>query len=196
MSSPEVLQASDADQQALQTLPQPASVVLPEGLISRKAAIQWSQALPGAALAGLVSALGIFLGPGMFGIGMLVGGFLSVALYRRKLGDAGISSGMGARLGAAAGAIGFGLFALVLSTGILLFHAGDKLRQAALQAIEQAAARNPDPRAQEMVQQLKSPEGVVLIIVLGLLFTFVFFLLLSSLGGVIGAVSLRKRRDF
>jgi hypothetical protein len=132
----------------------------------------------------------------MFGIGMLVGGFLSVALYHRKLRDAWITSGMGARLGAAAGAIGFGLFALVTSVGALLFHTGDKLRQAAIQAIDQAAARNPDPRAQEMVQQLKTPEGVVLIIAFGMLFTFVFFVLLSSLGGVIGAASFRRTRNF
>lgn len=195
MPSPEVLPA-DPGQQEQPTLPRPVTVVLPEGPISGKTTIQWSQALPGAALAGLVAALGIFLGPGMFGVGMLVGGFLSVALYHRRLKDTWITSGMGARLGAAAGAIGFGLFALVISTGTLLFHTGDKLRQAAVQAIDQAAARNPDPRAQEMVQQLKTPEGLVLIIGFGLLFTFVFFLLLSSLGGVIGAVSLRKRRDF
>lgn len=132
----------------------------------------------------------------MFGVGMLVAGFLSVALYRRRLKYVWITNGMGAKLGAAAGAIGSGLFTLVTAVGILVFHAGDKLREAAIQAIDQAAARNPDPKAQEMLQQLKTPDGLVLVVSLGMLFTFVLFVLLSSLGGVIGAASLRKKRDF
>jgi hypothetical protein len=130
----------------------------------------------------------------MFGVGMLVAGFLSVAFYQRRVKHARITNGMGARLGAAAGAIGSVLFATVTAVATLVFHAGDKLREAALRALDQAAARNPDPQAQEMVQHLKTPEGLVLVVALGMLFTFVFFVLLSSVGGIMGAVFLRKRR--
>jgi zinc ribbon protein len=194
VAPPEVLPPEGPNEQAGPSLPQPASASFPE--IPGRTAILWSQALPGAALAGLIATIGIFLGPGMFGVGMLVAGFLSVALYRRRLKYVWITNGMGAKLGAAAGAIGSGLFTLVTAVGILVFHAGDKLREAAIQAIDQAAARNPDPKAQEMLQQLKTPDGLVLVVSLGMLFTFVLFVLLSSLGGVIGAASLRKKRDF
>jgi hypothetical protein len=180
----------------------PASVVtsgpelIPEAEVVRETAvpvqpgkISWSQALPITAFAGLLEAFFSF-----FGVGMLVGGFLAVALYLRRRAGGRMTAGMGARLGLASGGLGFLIFAIFRGAGILIFHTGPRLRAEMLQALEQAAARNPDPQAQAVFQYFKTPDGLTVMLTLALIFTLLAFLLLSTLGGVLGAVSLRKRQ--
>ena len=130
---------------------------------------------------------------GMFGLGLLAGGFFSVALYRRRRPLEFITRGMGARLGAASGAIGFAFFTLLTSVGMLIFRTGGQLRAAIARAIDESAARNPGQEAQEMVQHLKSPEGIAIMVALVLLVTLVIFLLVSGLGGLLGASALQKK---
>ena len=123
---------------------------------------------------------------------MLVGGFLSVALYRRRrLGT--VTAGMGARLGLVSGGLGFAIFSIIRGAGIVLFHTGPGLHAEMLQALDQAAARNPDPQAQAILQYFKSPEGLALVIALALVATFISFLLLSTLGGLLGGVTLGRK---
>ena len=123
---------------------------------------------------------------------MLAGGFLSVALYRRRrLGT--ITAGMGARLGLVSGGLGFAIFCIIRGAGILIFHTGARLHAEMLQALDQAAARNPDPQAQAMLQYFKSPEGLTLVIALALVATFISFLLLSTFGGFLGGVMMGRR---
>ena len=50
-------------------------------LVSR---IDWSQALPATALAGLIAAVLMMTPLAAFGLGMLIGGSLSVVFYRRR----------------------------------------------------------------------------------------------------------------
>jgi len=128
----------------------------------------------------------------LFGVGLLAGGFLSVALYRRRRPGT-ITAGMGARLGLVTGGLGFAMFSIIRGAGILIFHTGARLHQEMLQALDQAAARNPDPQAQAVLQYFKSPEGLTLVIALALVATFISFLLLSTLGGVLGGVTLGKK---
>jgi len=128
----------------------------------------------------------------LFGVGLLAGGFLSVALYRRRRPGT-ITAGMGARLGLVTGGLGFAIFSIIRGAGILIFHTGARLHQEMLQALDQAAARNPDPQAQAVLQYFKSPEGLTLVIALALVATFISFLLLSTLGGVLGGVTLGKK---
>ncbi len=155
-------------------------------------AIQWSQALPSSALAGLIAAVLMFIPLGAFGLGMLAGGFLAVFFYRRRV-PLPISPSLGAKLGAASGILGFGIFAVLMAVEVLVLHTGGELRAALLQALEQSASRTSDAQAQQVLAYLKSPSGLALVMGLGLAFLFVFFLILSSLGGALGAAILRRK---
>jgi hypothetical protein len=157
------------------------------------AGIQWSKALPAAALAGLIAA-GLMLIPlGAFGLGMISAGVLAVLFYRRRHPGVTLSPGMGARLGVVSGALGFGIFSVFIAIEMLVFHSGGELRAALLEKIEQSALGTSDPQAQQVVTYLKSPSGLALIIALGLVATFFLFLIFSSLGGTLAATLLRRR---
>jgi len=155
--------------------------------------LQWSQALPSAALAGLIAAVLMFIPLGAFGLGMIAAGVLAVLFYRRRNPPASLTAGMGARLGAVSGMLGFAIFAIFTSVEVLVFHSGGQLREALLQAVQQSASRTSDPQAQQVLGYLKSPPGLALVMVLGLALMFVVFLIFSSLGGALAAVVLRRK---
>jgi len=125
------------------------------------------------------------------GLGMLAAGFLSVVLYRRGCPLDHLSAGIGARLGALSGALGFGALLAVLAV-VAAFRPG-QIRTSLLNAVQEYAARNSDPRMQQVLELFKTPEGFAVMMALGLAMTFVAFLTFSSLGGVIGAVLLRRK---
>jgi hypothetical protein len=155
--------------------------------------IQWSQALPATALGGLIAAMAMSIPLGAFGLGMLAAGALSVVFYRRRNPAAQLTPAMGARLGAVSGALGFGIFAILISIEVVVFRAGEDLRKTLLEAVRQSAARSPDPQAQQMLEYLKTPQGLALVMVLGLIVMFLIFLIFSSLGGAVGAALLRRK---
>lgn len=130
---------------------------------------------------------------GTFGLGMLAAGALSVALYRRRNPVANLTPAMGARLGALSGALGFAIFALLTSVGIVVFRSGGQLRAALLEAVQQSATRSSDPQVQQLLEYLRTPQGLALMMILGLLVMFVAFLVFSSLGGALGAALLRRK---
>lgn len=157
-------------------------------------AIRWSDALPSAGLAGLIAAVLMFIPLGAFGLGMIAAGVLSVLFYRRRNPTSNLTPAMGARLGAVSGTLGFGMFAIFSAVGTLVFHSGGELRAALLEAIEQSAARSSDPQVQKAFEYLKTPPGLALMMGLSLAFVLVAFLILSSLGGAVGA-AMMKRKD-
>lgn len=171
---------------------EPVEVPTPSGPVVA-AGIQWSKALPSAALAGLIAA-GLMLIPlGAFGLGMISAGVLAVLFYRRRHPGGTLSPGMGARLGVVSGVLGFGIFAVFIAIEMLVFHNGGELRATLLEAIEQSALRTSDPQAQQIVTYLKSPPGLALFMALLLVATFLLFLIFSSLGGTLAATLLRRR---
>lgn len=130
---------------------------------------------------------------GALGLGMLVGGFLAVVLYKRNSVRELTTSG-GAKLGLLTGGTGFAFFAIFLAAQISVFHKGPELRAALIHAVEQAASRSTDPQAQSVANWLKSPEGLGLMIILSLFFTLIVFLVLAAAGGALGTVILRQKR--
>jgi hypothetical protein len=130
----------------------------------------------------------------LFGLGILVGGFLSVSLYRRRNPEQSITTGMGARLGAVTGGLAFFFISVGTTIGVLLFQTGDKIRDAVMKSMEQAAARNPTPETQAMLDSLRSPQGFAIILAVGLIVTLIFYLLLSMFGGMLAAGIGRKKR--
>jgi hypothetical protein len=154
------------------------------------APIYWPQALPAAARAGVIAAILMIIPLGAsVGLGMLAAGFLSVLFYRRRVPSANPRPGTGARLGAVSGALAFVFFGLLTA----LFRAGGEFRSALGQAVEQAAARNSDPQAQQLFEYLKTPQGLDLVLIMGVIMMLIVFLMVSSLGGAIGAAMLHRK---
>jgi hypothetical protein len=99
---------------------------------------------------------------------------------------------MGARLGAMAGLMGFVIFGLLSLVQMLAMRGSGQLRAAMEQALKASAERSGNPEAQQMVQQFLTPEGMRLLIVLGIVLMLVLFVAASSLGGAIAAAISRK----
>jgi hypothetical protein len=150
-----------------------------------RSTIQWSKGFPAAAIAGLLSALSMFLPYGSFGLGMVLAGYFCVVLYRRRTFGAPATRGLGAKLGAATGLLGFIIFSLWTAVQVAVFHAGGEIRQQLMKAVEQSAAGNPDPNVQAAVAQLKSPEGLAVMMALGLFVTLLGLVVLGSIGGAV-----------
>jgi len=155
--------------------------------------IQWSMALRPTATAGLIGAFLMFTPLGVFGLSMIIAGFVAVFLYRRRNPWANVTTGAGAKLGIASGFFGSVIFGWTAAVLVLIFHAGEKVRAVIIQALDQSAARNPDTEAQQVFQYLKSPQGLVTTGILFAIFLFVFFVMLAGAGGAIGAVTARRR---
>jgi hypothetical protein len=77
--------------------------------------IDWAQAVPAAALAGFIGAILTVIPVATFGLGMFIGGALSVVLYRRRRFMADVTPGMGARLGIVSGLFGFAILTVPLA---------------------------------------------------------------------------------
>jgi hypothetical protein len=171
--------------------------------------VDWRQGVRASALAGLLLALAIFfvplivagigfflhLGQGTLGLlvllaswcWMLIAGALAVRFYRRRHPQAAISTGMGARLGAVSGLLGFFFYSIPQALRLAFFHLGGSVREAMRKSMEQAAAQSADPKAQELMRNLMSPEALAAFLTVLVVLFFLVFLVLSSLGGALGA---------
>jgi len=162
-------------------------------------AVDWRLGLTAAAVGGLAAALASLIP--VVGLGcclwMLGGGALTVSFYHRRRPATDVTSGMGARLGAATGVLGFFIFAaltaLRLFVEVVVLHMGGRIRSEMRQALEQSAARNPDPQVQAMVQWMTSPEGFATFVTVLMLLFFLAFVLFCSAGGALGASLFGKR---
>jgi hypothetical protein len=155
--------------------------------------IQWAHALPATALAALIASIFMVVPLSGFGLGMLTAGALAVILYRRRNPGIDLTAGMGAKLGAISGVMGFAIFGIVAGLGATFFDAGGQLRTSLLQAIEQSASRATEPQARQIFEFFKTPQGLAAVIVVSLAFIFVAFMVLSTLGGSLTAALLRRR---
>jgi hypothetical protein len=153
--------------------------------------VEWPQAWPSAGLALLAAIFLIFLGMPA-GFGMFAAGFLCVVLYRRRCPATHLTAGMGARLGALTGTLGFGVLAVMLALWTA-FRSGKEIHDGLLNYIQQYAARSSDPHMQQVLELFNTPEGFTFIMILTLIMTLVAFTMFSSLGGAIGAFLLHRK---
>lgn len=123
---------------------------------------------------------------------ILGGGALAVSRYQRRRGI-GTSTGDGAKIGALSGVIGYVIFAIVASIQYILQPA--LVRDELVKAIQDAQARNPNPATQDMVQKLSTPEGLGIVLVLGMIVLFIGFIALSAFGGMITAAISRRSQS-
>jgi hypothetical protein len=156
-------------------------------------AIDWSHGLPSVAVGGMVGATLMIFPLGAFGLGMLAAGAMAAYFYHRRSPASELTAGIGAKLGALSGVFGFSIFA-IFAAAITLLAGTQKLRDTLLQAVNQSAARTTDPQTLQAFEYFKTPPGLAIILVIGLVFLFLMFLVLSTVGGALGAAWIRRRR--
>lgn len=82
---------------------------------------------------------------------------------------------------------------MTAGTQALLPHAQNDIRDAMVEAIHRQQARTPDPQARQMLDYFLTPHGFVVMMIVGMIFTGVIFVLLSGVGGTISAALLRRK---
>jgi len=134
--------------------------------------------------------LGIFIGMIPL-LGIVLTGALAVYFYRRE-SRLVLPARLGARLGAAAGIVTFGISALLLVIRIFVFHARqkfvDSLTLAAQQGAQMAGANAADPAYQAVLHFLFTPAGLAFLFLFGMFFT----LALASVGGALASLLQRS----
>jgi ABC-type multidrug transport system permease subunit len=123
-------------------------------------------------------------------------GLLAVQLYYREGPGQKISPGAGAGIGLLTGLIGFMIFsvpALPFVLWHLVLHPDPELMQQFRTQMEATVRSNPNPQAQQIMQSLLTPGGMAFICIVAFLFLLIFTLLLSAIGGAIGATLSRRR---
>jgi hypothetical protein len=156
------------------------------------APLRWKLALRPCAVAGLVASVSIALRL-VFPVALLAAGLLAVGLYRRRIPGIPIKAGVGAQLGAVSGLICFGILGAFVSVALLTTDIGPKIREQVFEAMRQAAARSTDPQVQAAMETFKTPQGFVVFMAFALVFLFLLFVVLASIGGAVGAAVLSRR---
>ena len=172
---------------------QPVAIVHP--LVTAPAGVDWSHALPAAGWAGALLALAWLIPYIGYFLWILAAGVVAVAFYKRRVPDAVITPANGARIGAVCGLFGFAGFAGLMAIGLLLLRGSTKFREMLQQAMHDAAAANPDPKAQEIMAWMMSPAGLALMVTIAMVMFLIFFVALSGAGGALGAWFYRKKSE-
>jgi hypothetical protein len=180
------------------------TIVLPELLRHPQSGrIQWSQALPCAALGGAFSFLLLFpaaaLSAGsaggsfvMSGLAFLIGGAWGTRLYLRKTRAMSITPGIGAQIGAASGAFGFLFFAVIIVATAV--YRADEIRKAIADYAHQLTSRGVDPdKIKQMIDTVNAPGGLGVMVAFALCVLLAMFVVGSSIGGAWYTAWTRKR---
>jgi hypothetical protein len=167
--------------------------------IPQTSAIQWELAWKGALLCGLGAA--VLTAMPVLGLGcclwLLGAGALAVWLYQRRVPGILVTPGMGMRIGAVSGGIGY--VATTIWSVFRFASNSQEFRTALQEQMEKSLAANPDPRAQEIMRQfmgnLNTPQGLATFFVLIMAIMAVVFVIFSAAGGALGASMFARRRD-
>jgi hypothetical protein len=128
-------------------------------------------------------------------VAMFAAGIMAVSFYRQQYTGVPIRAAMGAKLGALSALIAFAAGAVIKSAAIVVGHQEAEVRQMLLEGIQQAAVRRAgDPQLQSTIDFMKSPDGMVLMLVCFLLFSLILCVALGCLGGALGG-SLFSRKN-
>jgi hypothetical protein len=122
---------------------------------------------------------------------------LAVQLYCRKRPQHRISAGVGAGMGLLTGFFGFLMFSLVAlpySLWTMAYRPDPALIQQLHAQLDAAMRSNPSPQGQQIAQYLLSPSGLIVIVIAGFVFLLILTLILSAIGGAIGAGLSSRRR--
>ncbi|HSY93873.1 MAG TPA: hypothetical protein VK812_21115 [Candidatus Binatus sp.] len=155
--------------------------------------MQWSQTLKPCALAALIASVAMVLKLIVPLIALVGAGFFAVALYRRNSPGISVRAGAGARLGALSGLLCSAMTAVLGALRVTVLHEGEEIRKFLLDLIQQTALHYPDPQHQADLELLRSPTGMVALMIFILIAGFVLFLTFGTLGGALGGTVLGRR---
>src|ERR1700729_1344495 len=166
----------------------PASQTLPVLALP----MRWSQALKPCALAALVASLLMAMGLNPF-VAMICVGFLAVVFHRQGRREMVVKPTTGAALGGLGGLLCFAISTIPETSVVIFMHKGPELRTELLARIQQASTQTSDPQVLSVFAQLKTPGGLELLMLIGIFFAFLAAIVLSGLGGAIGAAIFSRR---
>lgn len=171
--------------------PLPASQTVPVLALPN----QWSRTLKPCALAALLSSVLVLLKLYPV-VAMLCAGFLAVVFYRQGQQELTIKPGAAFRIGAVSGMFFSGYFTLLTALAAMFPDPRAKLHEEILANLQNLAAAHADnPQYQDMLQQMKTPDGFALWLIAFSVAFLIVSLLLGGLGGAVaGTIFRRKRR--
>jgi hypothetical protein len=161
----------------------------------------WSQALKPCALAAIITPLLMRLGLHPL-MALFSAGFLAVIFYRQAQPGVAIGLKNGGRLGALSGFFCFALMALLVAFAAMVpqlrakLHEGTiELRKELIESAQQYTAAHPgDAQVQAALDQMKTPEGFVMMLIFGGILLLISSIVLGALGGALGG-GIFGRRD-
>ncbi len=154
--------------------------------------VRWSDAISGTLLAGFLLAVALNFPYAMPFLLMASAGGLAAAMYQHRSGQP-MTPGMGARVGVVGGAIGFIIMVALLAVEVAVGHG--RLIASLRQALAEQLARNPNPQAQQVMQQLMTPGGLAVVVGFLLLFFLAVVVICSAIGGALGASLFGRRKQ-
>lgn len=153
----------------------------------------WSQALKPCALAAIVTTLLMFLGLHPL-MAMFSAGFLAI-VFSRQRGAGAINAVTGGKLGALSGFFCFALMALLVAFAAMVPELRTKFREGIIENAQKwSAAHGGDAQVQAALDQMKTPEGFVMMLIFGGILLLISSIVLGALGGALGG-SIFGRRD-
>jgi hypothetical protein len=155
--------------------------------------IAWPAAIRTCAFAALIAAVVMAFGLIIPLLAILGAGFLAVILYRRQNRVWSVNARSGAQLGAVCGALFFAISAIFEALATAVFRTGGELRQKMIEGLQLAASRSSDPQVQAAFEQLKTPEGIALMMIFGMLVLLVFTIAAGALSGALTGAFLGRR---
>jgi hypothetical protein len=164
----------------------------PSGGLALSTGIAWKDFIHAATpLAAVTGILTVPLAP--LGLFVLLPANLiwAIARYRRNRPLA-LRAGEGARMGALMGVMSFGFFLACFLATITLWRT--QYREMMIARINEIAAQNPDPHAQQMMQWITTPHGFIAFIAVSLGAILLVFIVIGMGSGAL-AITLGKARN-
>jgi len=121
-------------------------------------------------------------------LGIVLTGVLAVFFYRRESGFV-LPTGLGSRVGGAAGVVAFAINALLITIRIFVFHARQEYIDLLLRFAHTVGANAADPDFQAGIRSMLTPSGLAITFLFGMMIAAV----LASMGGALASLFLRPR---
>jgi hypothetical protein len=150
--------------------------------------LDWSHALPCAAMGGFLALFLSFIPFFFFGPAFLAAGAFSVYLYRRRT-PSHLNRGAGARLGAASGAFSFLFTAVVIVATVV--YMPEKIREAMATQLK-TGHYDPDA-ARNLMNFVNTNAGLAVCLIFSLLIILAICVVGASIGGAWYTAWLQKR---
>jgi hypothetical protein len=123
---------------------------------------------------------------------MIAAGFLAVVFYRRRQPGIPIRPSAGVKLGALAGMFCSGLAMLVIALVMSVPESRARLQEQSIESVKKLAVLFPSYPIQDSIDQLKTPDGFVAMMIGSCIVLFVVSIILAGLGGALGVAILGR----